>query len=56
MKKVLVIGSINEDMSFRLSHLPQGGETIAADSLKVSHGGRGPTKRLPLLVWELMSQ
>ncbi len=48
MKKVLVIGSINEDMSFRLSHLPQGGETIAADSLKVSHGGKGANQAVAL--------
>lgn len=48
MKKVLVIGSINEDMSFRLTHLPEAGETIAAKSLKVSHGGKGANQAVAL--------
>lgn len=40
-KKVLVIGSINTDLSIRVNTLPGAGETVMGDDFKVSHGGKG---------------
>lgn len=38
---ILVIGSINMDVSFRVDELPQPGETVLATAMKKSPGGKG---------------
>lgn len=40
-KGILVIGSLNMDMSVRMGEMPQVGETIMGDSLAYSPGGKG---------------
>ncbi len=41
MKRVLVVGSVNYDLSFRLRRLPSPGETVSASSLMRTPGGKG---------------
>lgn len=41
MSQILVIGSINLDISIELPHLPQEGETILANNSSVFSGGKG---------------
>ena len=41
MKHILVIGSINMDLSIRTSHLPQPGETITGFGFEAGPGGKG---------------
>lgn len=41
MKKILVIGSLNMDISLRMERAPQAGETLTADSVHISPGGKG---------------
>ena len=41
MKKILVIGSLNMDITLRMERAPEAGETLTADSLITSPGGKG---------------
>lgn len=41
MKKILVIGSLNMDITMRMERVPETGETLAADSMVTSPGGKG---------------
>ncbi len=41
MKKILVIGSLNMDITLRMDRAPEAGETLTADSLLTSPGGKG---------------
>ncbi len=41
MKKILVIGSLNMDISLRLGRVPEAGETLTAENLLISPGGKG---------------
>ena len=41
MKKIIVFGSINNDLSINVSHIPDNGETIMGDSFLISPGGKG---------------
>ena len=41
MKKILVIGSINVDFAINVDSIPRPGETVNADSLLISNGGKG---------------
>ena len=41
MKKILVIGSSNLDMTLRCNNFPKPGETIACNSFNLSIGGKG---------------
>lgn len=41
MKKILVIGSLNMDITLRMERAPEAGETLTADSMVASPGGKG---------------
>lgn len=41
MKKILVVGSINQDITLQMKNLPLPGETLIAKDLKTSLGGKG---------------
>lgn len=41
MKKILVVGSINKDITLHMRNLPLPGETVIANDLKSSLGGKG---------------
>lgn len=41
MKKILVIGSLNMDITLRMKRAPEAGETLTADSMVASPGGKG---------------
>ncbi len=41
MKKILVVGSINQDVTLQMKNLPSPGETVIAQTLKTSLGGKG---------------
>ena len=41
MRDVLVVGSLNVDISVRADHLPGPGETVRADDLTLGPGGKG---------------
>lgn len=41
MPRVVVVGSINVDLTFRVERLPQPGETLAGRAFDVGHGGKG---------------
>ncbi|MFO0844060.1 MAG: ribokinase [Gemmataceae bacterium] len=41
MPRVVVVGSINVDLTFRVQRLPQPGETLAGRAFDVGHGGKG---------------
>lgn len=41
MKNILVIGSINMDLSVQVERMPKPGETLAGHGLKISAGGKG---------------
>lgn len=41
MKKILVIGSINQDITLQMEKLPLPGETVMANSIQTSIGGKG---------------
>lgn len=41
MKKIIVFGSINNDLSINVSHMPNKGETLMGDSFLISPGGKG---------------
>ena len=41
MKKILVIGSLNVDITLRMERAPEAGETLTADSMVASPGGKG---------------
>lgn len=41
MKKILVVGSLNMDITLRLNRVPDAGETITAKSVTTSPGGKG---------------
>lgn len=46
MKKALIIGSLNMDMSVRVKKLPKLGETVFSNELKYSCGGKGANQAL----------
>lgn len=46
VKKVVVVGSINEDSVLTVERLPQPGETISAASWEMYPGGKVSLKRL----------
>ena len=48
MKKILVIGSINKDISLYVKKLPSLGETILADNMKESFGGKGANQAMTI--------
>lgn len=41
MPRVVVIGSTNVDLTFRVARLPRAGETVPGHSLHTGHGGKG---------------
>ena len=41
MKKILVIGSLNMDITLRMERAPEAGEKLTADSMVASPGGKG---------------
>jgi ribokinase len=41
MSRICVVGSLNTDLTFRTSRLPNPGETLRATALHVGHGGKG---------------
>lgn len=46
MKKILVIGSVNIDISVTATSFPKKGETIIGNSLKYSYGGKGANQAI----------
>jgi len=48
LKKIVVIGSINMDVSLQVPHIPQVGETILAKAMKKSGGGKGANQALTI--------
>ncbi|WP_425538820.1 ribokinase [Microaceticoccus formicicus] len=45
---ILVVGSLNMDTTLSVDHLPQPGETILADMLKTSRGGKGQNQAVAM--------
>ncbi len=41
MARVVVVGSINVDLIFRVTRLPQPGETLSGSSFEIGYGGKG---------------
>ena len=41
MKRILVVGSLNNDLTLQTQHLPKPGETVLAGSLAFAAGGKG---------------
>lgn len=41
MKKILVVGSLNMDMTVHVGHMPECGETIICKGMSMSPGGKG---------------
>ncbi len=41
MARIVVVGSTNVDLTFRLPRLPSSGETLSASGLLIGHGGKG---------------
>src|SRR4051812_41426712 len=41
MPRVVVVGSINVDLTFRVERLPQPGETLGGRAFEIGHGGKG---------------
>ena len=41
MSRIVVVGSINVDLTFRVERLPQPGETIPGRAFDIGHGGKG---------------
>jgi ribokinase len=41
MPRIVVVGSTNVDLAFRLSRLPSPGETLSASTMLIGHGGKG---------------
>ena len=41
MRDILVVGSLNVDVSVRGTHIPRPGETIRAKALVIGPGGKG---------------
>ncbi len=41
MPRLVVVGSTNVDLTFRVPRLPRSGETLSASSLHTGHGGKG---------------
>ena len=39
--RIIVLGSINVDITYRVQHFPQPGETISASSKAAAPGGKG---------------
>lgn len=48
MKKILVIGSINKDISLYVKSLPSLGETLLANNMKESFGGKGANQAVTI--------
>lgn len=48
MKKVIVVGSVNQDISLSVSHFPQAGETLLANDVLISNGGKGANQAVAL--------
>lgn len=48
MKKILVIGSLNLDMTVRVEHTPAVGETILSNSMEMNAGGKGANQACAL--------
>lgn len=45
-KKIIVVGSINEDITFNVDNLPQPGKTIMINNVSVSLGGKGANQAI----------
>ncbi len=48
MKKILVIGSLNMDVTLEVPHIPIVGETILADSVTHNRGGKGANQAVAI--------
>lgn len=48
MNKAYVLGSINKDFTYKVNRLPQVGETLKAESLKVTTGGKGANQAVAI--------
>lgn len=48
MKRVVVVGSLNLDYSIGLERMPKPGQTVPADSLRLSPGGKGANQAYAL--------
>ena len=48
MKRAVVVGSLNLDYSIGLERMPKPGQTVSADSLRLSPGGKGANQAYAL--------
>ena len=48
MKRAVVVGSLNLDYSIGLERMPKPGQTVPADSLRLSPGGKGANQAYAL--------
>ena len=48
MKRVVVVGSINQDISLRMKTLPIEGDTVIADTVTYNSGGKGANQAVAL--------
>ena len=48
MKKILVIGSLNLDMTVQVDHTPVVGETILSNKMEMNAGGKGANQACAL--------
>lgn len=48
MKKIVVIGSVNQDISLTMRNLPSEGDTVIAQSIKYNGGGKGANQAVSL--------
>lgn len=48
MKKIVVVGSINMDISLKVNHIPAVGETIISKGMEKSGGGKGANQAMAI--------
>jgi ribokinase len=46
MRTIVVVGSLNVDVSLRAEHLPRPGETVRAEGLEIGSGGKGANQAI----------
>jgi ribokinase len=46
MRDIVVVGSLNVDVSLRAAHLPRPGETVRAEGLEIGAGGKGTNQAI----------